>query len=260
MTRAWDGCPLAVQVSGPAEAPALLLLQGQSNSHTWWQRTRGEFEPQIRTITFDYRGTGRSRGPMGDASSSGFAADAVAVLDFLGIPGAAVYGTSMGGRIAQMIAIDHPDRVDALVLGCTTPGGSHAIKRPRQVGRALATLRGAEYLDYLHSLFYTPDWPGTPTDSTLLGDPSMSSAESAAHLRISAEHDAWDRLPSITAPTLVIHGDADLMNPVGNARLLHERIPDSRLVILPGGRHGFFEEFADQVTPEIIGFLADPNG
>ncbi|WP_309133115.1 alpha/beta hydrolase [Brevibacterium sp.] len=260
MTISRDGFPLAVQISGPAGAPALLLLQGQANSHTWWERTRADFEPEFRTITFDYRGTGRSRGEIGQPSSTSFADDAVDVLDFLGIPSADVYGTSMGGRIAQMVALNHPDRVDALVLGCTAPGGAPAVKRPREVGAALAKLRGREYLEYLHSLFYTPDWPGAPEDSNLLGDDTMNAAESAAHLRISAEHNAWDRLPSITAPTLIIHGDADQMNPVENARLMDRRIPDSRLVILPGGRHGFFEEFAEQVTPEIIGFLRDRNG
>ncbi len=260
MTTTRDGFPLAVQVSGPAGAPALLMLQGQSNSHTWWESTRAEFEPQFRTVTFDYRGTGRSRGRLGEPSSTSFAADAIDVLDFLGIPSADVYGTSMGGRIAQMVAINHPERVDALVLACTAPGGSGAVPRPRDVGRALARLRGREYVEYLHSLFYTPDWPGRPEDSRLLGDDSMTAEETSAHLRISAEHDAWARLPEITAPTLIIHGDADQMNPVENARAMDERIPDSCVVILPGGRHGFFEEFAEQVTPEIIGFLTDRDG
>ncbi|MDN6122538.1 MAG: alpha/beta hydrolase [Brevibacterium sp.] len=252
-----DDFPLAVQVSGPPEAPALLLLQGQANSHEWWDELRSAFEPQFRTITFDYRGTGGSRGELTELSTASFAADAAEALDHLGITRAAVYGTSMGGRIAQMLALDFPDRVAALVLGCTTPGGPKSVKRPREVGQSLARLRGRDHTQYLFSLFYTPNWAVSPRYSKLLGDDTMTTVESAAHLRISAGHNAWERLPEIAAPTLIVHGDDDLMNPVENANLLHERIPDSRVLICPGGRHGFFEEFAEVVTPEIIDFLHD---
>jgi pimeloyl-ACP methyl ester carboxylesterase len=255
-----DGFPLAVQVSGPAEAPALLLLQGQANSHEWWDGLREDFEPQFRTITFDYRGTGGSRGELGKLSTASFAADAAEVLDHLGVDRACVYGTSMGGRIAQMLTLDFPERVSALVLGCTTPGGPHSVKRPREVGQNLARLHGAEHTRYLFGLFYTPAWTVSAKYSKLLGDDSMTAAESAAHLRISASHNAWDRLREITAPTLIIHGDEDRMNPVDNARILHERIAGSQLLIQPEGRHGFFEEFAEVVTPAVARFLTESLG
>lgn len=250
-----DDFVLEAQVSGPAEAPALLLLQGQANAHEWWDGLRDAFEPAHRTVTFDYRGTGGSRGGLGELSTTSFASDTIAVLDGLGIDRAAVYGTSMGGRIAQMIAIDHPERTSALVLACTTPGGRHSVRRPRKVGQDLSRRQGAERRAYLHTLFYTPAWPGTVEESRMLGDETMTTTETAAHLRISANHSAWDRLPEITAPTLITHGDADLMNPVANAHLMHERIAGSRISILPGARHGFFEEFEDVVTPEIAKFL-----
>ncbi|SMX82990.1 MULTISPECIES: alpha/beta fold hydrolase [unclassified Brevibacterium] len=251
-----DGFPLAIQVSGPPEAPALLLLQGQSNSHEWWDELRSDFEPQFRTVTFDYRGTGGSRGELSELSTASFAADAAEVLAHLGITQAVVYGTSMGGRIAQMLALDFPDLISALVLGCTMLGGPKSVKRPREVGQSLARLRGREHTQYLFSLFYTPNWTVAPRYSKLLGDDTMTAEESAAHLRISAHHNAWARLPEIAAPTLIVHGDADLMNPVDNAHLLHERISGSRILICPGGRHGFFEEFAEVVNPEILGFLS----
>lgn len=259
MIPARDGFPLSVHTGGPGDGPTLLLLQGQANSHTWWDGLREGFESTHRTISFDYRGTGGSRGRIGEVSTSSFAADAIDVLDGLGVDRAAVYGTSMGGRIAQLLALDFPDRVSAIVLACTSPGGPHAVRRPREVGRALARLRGAEHTAYLHSLFYTPAAAVAPSSSTLLGDATMSAEESAAHLRISARHDAWERLPEITAPTLIVHGDADLMNPVGNAHLLHERIPGSRLAITSGGRHGFFAESAAEVTSVIRGFLDDAH-
>ena len=156
--RARDGFPLTVQVSGAPEAPALLLLPGQSNSHHWWDELRSDFEPQFRTVTFDYRGTGGSRGRLDEPSTASFAEDAAEVLDQLDIASACVYGTSMGGRVAQMLALNFPERVDALVLACTTPGGPNSVKRPREVGQSLAigpTARPRAYalppLPLLHS-------------------------------------------------------------------------------------------------------------
>src|SRR5699024_11269685 len=102
------------------------------------------------------------------------------------------------------------------------------IRRPREVGQSLARLRGAEHIRYLFGLFYTPNWTVSPTHSKLHGDGTMTAAESAAHLRISANHDAWARLPEVQAPTLIVHGDEDRMNPVANARILRERRAASR--------------------------------
>ncbi|GAA0998660.1 alpha/beta hydrolase [Acrocarpospora macrocephala] len=253
---AQDGFPLTAQIAGDAEAPALLLLQGQANSHRWWDGLREAFECSFRTVTMDYRGTGRSRGEVGPWTTTSFAVDAAAVLDRLGVDAAVVYGASMGGRVAQMFAANHPDRVTALVLACTSPGGIHAIERSQDIRRALARASSAERLQLLHDLFYTADWPRPPQESALLGDPSMSRQEAAAHLRASDQHDAWDVLPSIAAPTLILHGQDDRMTPVDNAALLAERIPDARLQVCPRGRHGFFEEFSSHVTPAVLGFLA----
>ena len=174
-----------------------------------------------------------------------------AVLDHLGYAGADVYGTSMGGRIAQMLALD--GRVRRLVLACTTPGGPHAKERSQEVRRALMQRDNrAALLD----LMYTPAYAAEHGDeSTLLGDPGMSREASRQHLRVSGRHDAYDALPRITAPTLVLHGSDDQMAPVENAHVLAYRIPEAKLRITPRGRHGFFEEFAASVNPEIFAFL-----
>lgn len=261
-----DGFPLAVQVGGPPGAPedlpTLLLLPGQANSHHWWDRVRRGYEAAFRTVTFDYRGTGGSHGELGAWTTASFAADAVQVLDRLRVRSAAVFGTSMGGRVAQMLAADHPEYVSALVLGCTSPGGEHAVDRKAETRRWLARGTRTEQQAKLHELFYTPDWPGASAQSTLLGDLTMSPREQVGHRRASDRHDAWDALPRIAAPSLVLHGTEDRMVPTENAALIADRIPDARLRLYPGGRHGFFEELEDQVTPEILGFLADvvPSG
>jgi 3-oxoadipate enol-lactonase len=253
--RTNDGFPLAVQTSGPDDGPPLLLLQGQANSHTWWNRLRGGFEDRYHTITFDYRGTGDSRGPVGAWSTSLFAADAAHVLAALGVRSVMVYGTSMGGRVAQMLAIEHPTLVSKLALACTSPGGRYAVERGPDVRQALADPNPVRRRQVLHDLFYTPAWPHGPEQSTLLGDPSMTSAESAAHLRASARHDAWTALPGIHVPTLVLHGSDDLMVPADNASALASRIPAAVVHMHHGGRHGFFEQFADTIAPTVRTFL-----
>lgn len=246
-----DGARLAFQLRGPSDAPPLLLLQGQANSHRWWKRLRVPFSEAFRTITFDYRGTGRTECELGDWSTASFAADAAVVLDALGYTETAVYGTSMGGRVAQMLALK--GGVSRLVLACTTPGGPHAVERGQDVRRALSVSDWPTRRAVLLDLMYTPSWNGP--ESTLLGDPRMSAAASRAHLRVSGRHDAWDALPSLSVPTLVLHGSDDRMAPVENARLLGERVPEAVVQITDGGRHGFFDEFASTVTPAVLAFL-----
>lgn len=204
---------------------------------------------EFQTITMDYRGLVRAAAPVADWITERFAADAVEILDSAGISSAYVYGTSMGGRVAQMITAQYPDRVKALVLACTTSGGQHAVGRSREVNAALAQANAAGRLRVLHDLFYTPAWPHSPQESSMLGDASMTQQELAAHRKASRHHGAWDLLPSITTPTLILHKEDDLMTPAANAHLLAERIPRADLQVYPGSRHGFFEEFAPPGHP-----------
>jgi pimeloyl-ACP methyl ester carboxylesterase len=250
-----DGFRLAVQVSGRGDGPTLLLLAGQANSHRWWNGLREDFEDRFRVVTLDQRGTGESHGEVGGWSTRLFADDAAQVLAEVGDGPAFVYGTSMGGRVAQLLAADHPQLVRRLVLACTSPGGPHAQERSAGVRRSLADPDLSRRLSALHRLFYTDAWPHGVEESNLLGDPTMTAAESRAHLRVSARHDAWDALPRITAPTLVLHGTDDLMVPTANAPLLAQRIPDAGLHLVEGGRHGFFEEYRPEVVPLIRQFL-----
>lgn len=161
----------------------------------------------------------------------------------------------MGGRVAQQLAARVPDRVERLVLACTSPGGPHAQERAADVRRALAHRDPAHRRQTLRELFYTDAWPHRPEDSRLFGDRTMTAEETRAHLRVSARHDAWELLPAIAPPTLVLHGTDDRMVPTANAPLIAERVPHARLHLVEGGRHGFFEEQATEVTPLVRRFL-----
>lgn len=252
--RAADGTMLAYQTQGTG--PALVLLAGQANNHHWWDGVRDDFSGARRVITVDYRGTGSSGAPDTLYSTAGFADDVCTVLDHADIEQADIYGTSMGGRVGQLLAVLHPDRVRRLVLGCTSPGGPHSIERDPVVRGALADPDPATAEKALLQLMFTPGWLARhPGPHTVLGDPAMPAYAKRRHRIASDKHDAWDLLPQISAPTLILHGSDDVLNPAANAPLLAKRIPGARLEMLPGARHAYFQEFRETAAPLVLEFL-----
>ena len=256
-----DGTSIAYEVEGAGEP--LLLVSGQGSDRNTWHGVKDDFIPHHTVITWDHRGTGASDKPEAPPySTQGFADDAIALLDHLGIAKAHAYGISMGGRICQWLGIDHGHRMGALVLGCTTPGNAHGVRRPPDVDAKMANR------------------PTSPEDAAaFLAENMVTSAYLAAHpeylaflverarnpiprhaqrlhYQASEGHDTWDLLPSITNPVLVIHGSDDQINPTANAPLLAERIPGAQLHIVDRGRHGYFIEFREEASPFVLNFLA----
>ncbi|MGW5974027.1 alpha/beta fold hydrolase [Streptomyces sp. NPDC055186] len=249
-----DGTRIAYQLRG--QGAPLVLLAGQANNHHWWDAVRTDFHPARSTLTLDYRGTGDSDKPDAPYSTDLFARDVISVLDELGIDRADVYGTSMGGRVAQQIAVRHPHRVGALVLGCTSPGGPNSVERDNDVSKALAQPQPGAAQQVLLELMYTPRWLAShPGPHHTLGDPHMPAHARRRHLVASNQHNAWNLLPDISAPTLVVHGTDDLLNPTANAHLLADRIPGARLHLIPDGRHAYFEECRAHASPLVLDFL-----
>jgi pimeloyl-ACP methyl ester carboxylesterase len=258
--RALDGTPIAYQregADGTGRRP-LLLLAGQSNNHHWWDRVRADFHATHTTITMDWRGTGDSGKPDEPYSTPGLADDAAAVLDTLGLDRVDVYGTSMGGRVAQWLAARHPARVRRLVLGCTSPGGPHAVERDAAVRRAIADPDPTRALQTLLDLMYTPAWRAAhPGPYRTIGDARMPAYARRRHLAASDAHDAWEALPRIQAPTLVLHGEDDRVTPPVNAGLIASRVPNARAEIIPGARHAYFEECRPRASELVTAFLGE---
>lgn len=255
-----DGTRLYYEVHGSGEP--LLLVMGQSGNHHGWDYVRDDFAAQHRVIVFDHRGTGQSDKPESPPySTRGFAQDVIAILDHAGIERAHAYGISMGGRVCQWLAIDFPDRLGALVLGCTTPGNAHGIARPAELDATMRNRNGgvSAMLKMLTSAL-SPRWmllhPGYAKVVAALAKEPTPLYAVELHYQASEGHDAWEFLPTIKAPTLVIHGSDDRVNVTANAPLLAARIPGAELHIVQGGRHLYFVEFRAEASRVVNEFLA----
>ena len=249
-----DGTRVYYEESGEGEP--LLLISGQCNDRHQWDPVRAGFAAAYRTIVFDHRGTGESDKPTGPPySTRGFAEDAVAVLDAVGADRAHVYGISMGGRIGQWLGIRHSNRLGALVLGATTPGDRHGVARPSHVTRILTALPSRVDRRALMELMYTPKWIDAHPEVLLPQPDTVPGIARRMHYAASQGHDAWEWLPQVPVPTMVIHGSDDELNPAANAGLLAGRIPGAELHIVAGARHGYEVEFRDEATSAVLDFL-----
>jgi len=232
------------------EGQPVLLVMGLGLSGGAWWRTVDTLSRDFRVITFDNRGVGRSRGLTPAYTTEALADDAVAVLDALEISRANVYGLSLGGMVAQQIALRHPRRVRSLVLGATTPGGRRAKTADEEV----------------MSFFYSRDqrpreeaaWASVAynygrrcreqhadriaEDIRRRLDHKFDENAYKAQLMAAAMHNCTSRLHRIKVPALVVHGEDDRVVPVDNARLIASRLPDARLHLLEGAGHLYTTE------------------
>lgn len=257
-----DGIRLAYEAIGTG--PPLVLISGRGGDRHLWDDIRYDFSGEYRVITFDHRGTGESDKPETPPYSiRGFARDVIAILDALSIARAHVYGASMGGAVAQMLAIDHPGRVAGLVLGCSTPGTAHGIRRSAEADAVMANPASdpEQYFWSLLDFLVTPQWAAANA-TTVEGwrrhfhEDQTPQYASRLHSLASAGHDAWNALPAISAPTLVIHGADDRIAPPANAHLLAERIPNAELHIIPGSRHRYLIEARAEASHVVKEFLS----
>ena len=243
--------------------PPLLMVMGWRANLDWWPvELLAGLEAHHELILFDNRGSGRTGDPGGRFGIPQMAEDAAGLLDGLGIARADVFGVSMGGMIAQELAIRQPERVRRLVLACTHCGRHGVRWSPEQTVAWRRYLRAPHSLErQLAYLLFSEDLSVTdPARYAELGrlvatapiTPWASLKQFEAILRF----DTFARLPRIGAPTLVVTGERDLMVPPANSRLLTSRIPDARLVRFPGTGHALLGERADELAPLLDEFLA----
>jgi len=242
----------------------LLLIHGLGYARWGWEPVLPELAEQFDVILFDNRGIGESDAPPGPYTVAEMAADAVQVLDEAGVARAHVVGTSLGGMIAQELALAYPERVDRLVLACTTPGGQKAHPMPQVTVALMAEAATLEPAVALRRFVENALAPATVEAHPEIVEQIMAHrlataqqpAAWAAQASAGATFDAYDRLGALAAPTLVQHGDEDVVVDPRNADLLVELLPDARLERVPGG-HLFFWEAPEQFVSSVSGFLED---
>ncbi len=239
----------------------LLLVQGLGYARWGWEPLVPLLAEHFRVISFDNRGIGESGIPVGPYTAALMAEDCLSVLDDAGVGRAHVAGASLGGMIAQELAINHPERVDRLVLLSTTPGGAEGYPMPEVTVRLLteaADLPPEVALRKFVENALSDRVPPEIVDRIMahrLGspqDPAGWQAQAAA----GTTYDGGGRARSIEAPTLIVHGTSDRVVDHRNADVLADLIPGARVELVEGG-HVFFWEDPEQTAALITSFLED---
>ncbi|MCW2616475.1 MAG: putative Alpha/beta hydrolase fold protein [Frankiales bacterium] len=231
----------------------MLWITGFAISSEVFSPVISTYAAQFDCVRYDNRGAGRSSAPWRLTSVPELAGDAVRLLDALDLDSAHVYGLSMGGMVAQEMAIRFPDRVRALVLGGTSHGGPRQVLPSPRVAAAL-TSRGASAsvrADLVGRAMFTDGFrqrePALAASYLrLLGAHRASARGLVSHMAATTYHDTRARLGRIAAPTLVLHGRQDALTPLGNAHQLAAGIPDVTLEVIEDAGHGYLLERADE--------------
>lgn len=240
------------------EGAPLLLIQGLGYGRWGWEPIVPGLAARHRVVSFDNRGIGESDKPEGPYTAAEMAGDALQVLDEAGIDRAHVLGASLGGMIAQELAVAAPERVDRLVLCCTTPGGPSTVPMPEVTVQLFAeaqTLAPEVALRRFVENALGEDPPAGLVDELFARrianppDPAGWQAQAAAGIGFQGVEGA------IAAPTLVLGGTADNVVDHRNAEVLATRIPGARVELLAGAGHLFFWEQPDESVRIINEFL-----
>jgi pimeloyl-ACP methyl ester carboxylesterase len=247
-----DGVKIWWDEQGTGEP--ILLVMGFGNSSVLWGEVAERLAAHHRVIVLDNRGTGRSDEPAGAYTVPQMAADAVAVLDAAGVRQAVVQGVSLGGVIAQEMALSYPERVNGLVLACTTcpahmVGGS-------QVGLSMLLLGNMLPKPLAKRVVRRYSYDRTTTKSQLSKIVPLKAAAAASPRTLwrqarAGRHETCSRLAEISTPTLVIQGSNDRLIPVASGRKLATMIPGARFVEVPHTGHMFFLEDVDSYVGAV---------
>jgi 3-oxoadipate enol-lactonase len=247
------------------EGPPLLMIMGLGGqARSWGEPVLARLRKRFRVIRLSNRGTGASDKPPQPVTIRMMADDAVGLLRELGVERAHVLGISMGGMISQEVVLNYPHVVQGLVLGCTNCGPAHSMAAGPDIVARMAQIgslpvperiqefwritvspefleRGQEFLDDIIRIHLE-----TPTPWETFGKQFVAVQS----------HDSFDRLSQIHAPTLVIHGDADMLIPHANMGILAGRIKGAKTHTLRGAGHMFFWEQPHEVANVVAEFLA----
>lgn len=242
----------------------LLVITGFAISSAIFEPILDLYAQRFDCITYDNLGAGRSGARLRPTSMPELAADAAGLLDALGVESAHVYGVSMGGMVAQELALRFPERVRGLILGCTTAGGPLAVRPSLRELNLIAAIAAGELRKpgrpWLAAFLFSPEFRRAEPERVAFLLEHFHRHRPTAHgvtgqWWATVFHDTVARLGRIQAPTLVFHGERDVMSPLGNARLLAERIPNAELVVVPGSGHAYALERPEESFALLCSWL-----
>ena len=256
-----NDCNIYYEIHGQGDP--LVLIMGLRRNVAWWYRQLPLLAQHFQVIVFDTRGAGRSDKPVMEYSIRLFAEDTAGLMDALELQSADILGYSMGGYIAQELALNYPDKVKSLVLASTGCGGDRAVlTSPDRLDKfqANAGLKPEEILRKDMDIYFSDEFvEHHPHDVEEFIEISLRHYQPAdAFFRqfdACQRHDTVDRLKRISVPTLIMTGDDDPLVPPENSHVLKELIPHAELFILPGGHHCVIVEKADQFNQKVIDFF-----
>ncbi len=245
------------------EGPPLLMIMGWGGqARSWGEPFLERLRPHFQIIRLSNRGTGLSDKPGGELTIWLMAEDAVGLLRELGIQRAHVLGVSMGGMIAQELVLNQPQVVQGLVLGCTNCGPADSVPIRADTLARLAQIGNLpleERVRQIWLVMVTPDFVETGKEfldgiiASWLATPWETWGRQIAAIQ---SFDTYERLPLVQAPTLIIHGDRDVLIPVENAEVLRQRISGAQVRIVPGVGHMFFWEKPAESAGAIVEYLS----
>lgn len=259
--HATDGTRIHYEVTGKSGATPVLMIQGLGASKNAWNLQRIAMATRFRIISFDNRGAGRSDKPEEPFTLEQMADDAIAVLDAAGIDTAHVVGASMGGVISQIVAVKFPHRVRSLTLVCTACRNHPWRQELLQTWAKTAADKGMIEVGKVAA-----QWVMSPRSFRRLV-PAFTWMGPLAALRprhsfvsqidaiLNTREDLVDQLSTITAPTMVIVGNQDILTPRGDSEEIAERIPNAELVVISGAAHGLMMEHSSTFNRILIEFL-----
>lgn len=248
------------EVDGPDDGPAVLLIMGLAYPAAMWFRQVPALSERYRVIRVDNRGAGHTGDvPGAPYTVETMAADCLAVLDAADVQTAHVVGISMGGLMAQELALTAPERVRSLCLLATHPGSSHAVMDPAAV--AILAKRGEmtpqEAAEASVPFNYAPSTPRERIEEDWAVRMPLATTNEGylAQAFGTSQWHGYDRLDRITCPTLVMHGELDALLPPANGQILADRIPGAELVTVAGANHLLGTDQPEEVSELIVNWL-----
>jgi pimeloyl-ACP methyl ester carboxylesterase len=230
----------------------------------WWYKQLPDLSARYQVIVFDNRGSGRTDKPAGQYSIEQFADDTAGLMHALEIKHAHVLGYSMGGYIAQELAVNYPHLVSSLILVSTGAGGTSAVTMSMDRAEKFADIKGLtpeEILQKNMDIFFSDHFIcNNPDEVRLFSELSMRWYQPAEafiqQFNACQKHDTVNRIHLVKVPTLILSGDDDPLIPPQNSMILKELIPHAYLKMFPTLRHCFFIEDSEQFNQTVINFLS----